>query len=301
MRPGLSQEVGVVRRSCIGLAVLALAACQQGPSPEVQRQLEQLSVASVEKDSLLQEMAQTARLISEISSELAKVATRERLAAAKITSESPLTAERDTLLWQVRDVVTRVRQGEGRLRDSRRRIQALTQASDSLKAQLEGTVAQFEAALESQKQTITALSEQIQNLQAENASLTVKTVALEDTVKNMATAYYVIGTKQELLERGIVVEEGGSRVLFIFGKRGKTLQPARDLPVSQFTPIDLRQVTEIPLPDPEAEYRVASRQSLEFLAEPPDEKGEIRGSALRITTPEQFWLPSKFLIIVKTS
>lgn len=284
-----------------GLAVLAVAACQQGPSPAVQRQLEQFSVVSAQKDSLLQEMAQTARLIGEVSSELAKVATRERLAAAKITSESPMTAQRDTLLWQVRDVVTRVREGEGRLRDSRRRIQALTQVSDSIKAQLESTVAQFEAALEAQKQTVTALSEQIQNLQAENATLTVKTVALEETVKHMATGYYVVGTKEELLERGIVVEEGGSRVLFIFGKRGKTLQPARDLPVSQFTPIDYRQVTEIPLPDPEATYRVASRQSLEFLAEPPSEQGEIRASSLRITSPDQFWLPSKFLIIVKSS
>lgn len=284
-----------------GLGVLVAAACQPGPSPEVQRQLEQLGMVSAQKDSLLQEMALTAQLIGEVSSELARVATRERMAAAKITSESPLTAERDTLLWQVRHVVSRVREGETRLRDSRQRIQALTKASDSLKAQLENTVAQFEAALESHKQTITELSQQIQNLQAENQSLTVKTVALEDTVKTMSTAYFVIGTKQELLERGIVVESGGGRVLFIFGKVGKTLQPARDLPVSEFTPIDYREVREIPLPDPEAEYRVVSRQSLEFLAEPAGEKGEVRGSVLRIASPGHFWLPSKFLIIVKSS
>jgi uncharacterized coiled-coil protein SlyX len=264
--------------------------------------MEQASSIAAERDTLIQEMAHTARLISEISSELAKVQSRERLASAKIQSESPLTAQRDTLLWQVRDVVTRVREGEARLRDARRRIQGLTQTSDSLKAHLEAAVTQFETALANTRETINTLNTQIQELQTQNTELTAKTVALTDTVNTMSTVYYVIGTKEELLERGIVVEEGGSRVLFIFGKRGKTLAPARELPVSEFTPIDSRAVRDIPLPDPAAAYRIASRQNLQYLATPPDERGLVRGTAgLSIAEPQQFWLPSKFLIIVKTS
>lgn len=279
------------RRSFAGAALLVLVGCQQGPSPAVQQQLEQLSVVSAEKDSLLQTMAQTARLIGEISSELAKVQSRERLARANIRSESPLTAARDTLLWRVRDVVTRVEQGEAGLRDAQRRIRTLSQASDSLKGELERMVTEFQAAIDAQKETITALHDQIHDLQVENQELTVRSVALEDTVRSMSTAYYVIGTKQELLERGIVVEEGGSRVLFIFGKRGKTLVPARDLPLSEFKEIDLRAERQIPLPDPDARYRIASRQDLEYLTNPPDGRGEIQGPSLRIASPADFWLP----------
>lgn len=287
-------------RILVGL-LLAVAACQRGPTPEQARELEQARAAVAERDTLLQEMAQTARFIGEITAELAKVQSRERLASAKIQSESPRTAQRDTLLWEVRDVVGRVQQGETRLREARRRINALTATSDSLKAQLQATVTQLEQALAAHRETIAALNAQIEDLRTQTVQLTAKTVALTDTVSAMSTVYYVIGTKKELMQRGIVVEEGGSRVLFVFGKRGKTLQPARDLSPSEFTPIDSRSVTEIPLPDPSAEYRIASRQSPEYLATPPDEKGLLRGiTALRIAQPEKFWLPSKFLIIVKS-
>ncbi|HXV86132.1 MAG TPA: hypothetical protein VD793_05520 [Gemmatimonadales bacterium] len=290
-----------MRYIVMGITLLAVAGCQRGPSPEVQAQLDQLSQVAGEKDRLIDELAQTARLMSEIGSELAKVQSAERVAAAKIKSESPSTAQRDTLMWRVQDVVARVRQGESRLGESRRRIQALTHVSDSLKAQLEQTVAQFQSTLDVQKETITELNTRLEVAQAQNVELTARTVALEDTVRSQSVAYYVVGTKQELLQRGIVVEEGGSRVLFVFGKRGKTLQPARDLPLSEFTPIDARSVRQIPLPDPEAEYRIASRQNVEYLATPPDEQGEIRGPALDIAAPDRFWLPSKFLIIVKSS
>jgi hypothetical protein len=187
-------------------------------------------------------------------------------------------------------------------------------------------VADFEAVLESQRTTVAALTDRVSALETEN-------LALRDTITTMETeentAYYVVGTKQELIERGIITKEGGSRVLFIFGKRGETLVPARDIDTSQFTPIDIRQVTEIPLPDSTAEYLIASRQNLDALQpaaeampaeapayqespqndprEPkpvtePDKqtaRGRVKGT-IRIAEPEQFWLPSRFLIVVRT-
>jgi PBP1b-binding outer membrane lipoprotein LpoB len=291
----------VSRYGTLVALLVAVAACQRGPTPEQARELEQARAAVAQRDTMLQEMAQTARFIGEITAELAKVQSRERLASAKIQSESPRTAQRDTLLWQVRDVVARVQQGEARLREARRRINALTATSDSLKTQLQGTVTQLEQALAAHRETIAALNAEIEDLRHQNEQLAAKTVALADTVSAMSRAYYVIGTKEDLVRRGIVVEEGGSRVLFVFGKRGKTLQPVRDLPVSEFNSIDSRSVTEIPLPDPSAEYRIASRQSPEYLATPPDDKGLLRGTAaLRIAEPDKFWLPSRFLIIVKS-
>jgi hypothetical protein len=192
---------------------------------------------------------------------------------------------------------------ETRLAESRRRIQRLDHASDSARAAFEQAMTDLQTAMTNQRTTIGFLSERLEALETENVQLATEKAALADTVEQLIdeqnTAYYVIGTKEELLADGLVTEEGGSRVLFIFGKRGKTLVPARDLDTALFTPIDLRTTTELVLPDSAADYRIASRQNVAYLAEPPGEDGKIRGM-LRIMSAQEFWLPSKFLIIVRS-
>jgi hypothetical protein len=294
----------MAKGSIIGVVALALVACERGPSPEIQAQLDQLTAVSAEKDSLLSQVAENARLMSEISAQLVAVADREKLAKSVSASESPIAASRDSLRVMVGDVTQRIQLSEERLKESQRRIRGLTRVSDSLKTQLETTVASLGETLANQKATIEALTTRVEQLEAENVVLATEKAALTDTVEQLVeetnTAYYVIGTKDELIQRGIVTEEGGSRVLFIFGKAGKTIVPARQLDPADFTPIDIRNVTEISLPDSTEEYRIASRQDVTGLAQQP-ENGKIRGtSALRIAAPDQFWLPSKFLILVRS-
>lgn len=286
----LSKAMGI---SCAVVSFGAVA-CQRGPTPE------QLAVMA-QKDSLIKEVAEQSRVLSDISAELAKAQVEGR--QLEVRSESPRTATRDTIFARIQDVTNRLATAERQLADSRRRIRSLTSLSDSLKATLETTIANYESTIASQRVTIQELNDRLQKLTEENAALVVAQAALTDTVQSLKqesnTVYYVVGTKKELLERGIVQEEGGSRVLFIFGKAGKTLVPARDLEPSLFTPIDKHAVTEIPLPE-EAEYRVASRQNVEALATPPDQKGRIKGNVLKIAEPDKFWVGSKFLIIVRS-
>lgn len=278
-----------------GLVALAVgtAACQRGPTPE------QLAIMA-QKDSLIEEVAEQSRALSDISAELAKVQVEGK--QLEIKSESPRTAMRDSIFARIDYVTGRLTTAERQLRDSRRRISGLTKLSDSLKATLETTISNYESTIASQKTTLEDLNEQVMRLSAETSTLTIANTALSDTVRTLGqennTVYYVVGTKDELMQRGIIQEEGGSRVLFLFGKAGKTLVPARDLSPSLFTPIDKHQVTEIPLPE-EAEYRVASRQNVDALATPPDKDGHIKGSVLRIAEPDKFWVGSKFLIIVR--
>ena len=284
-------------------AVGGVVACERGPDPVVQAQLAELTALAAEKDSLLRQVAENARLMSDISAQLVAVANPERLAPVAASAESPVAASRDSLRIMVSDVTSRLDTLERRLADSRRRIQRLDRASDSAKAAFEQAITDLQTAMTNQRTTIAFLTARLETLQTENVQLASEKAALADTVEQLIdvqnTAYYVIGTKDELLADSIVTEEGGSRVLFIFGKRGKILVPARDLDTALFTPIDLRSTTELPLPDSAAEYRIASRQNLGFLADPPDEHGKIRGT-LRITSAEEFWLPSKFLIIVRS-
>jgi len=266
-------------------AVFALAAC--GTSAETERKLAELESANAQKDSLMQEVAISSRLISDVNTELAKAKIRNN--RLRVSSESPITASNDTLLARLRYVVTRVRETETALNESRERIKSLTTLSDSLRATLDSTVGNLQSVIASQKTTIDLLTDRVNALTEEN-------VALKDS---LATGYYIVGTRDELKKKGILTEQGGGRVLFILWRTGKTLQPARNLDPSLFTAIDTRQVTQIPLPSASAEYRVASLQDLEFIAEERSNSKFSGVPSLTITSPVDFWRTSKFLIIIR--
>jgi uncharacterized coiled-coil protein SlyX len=265
--------------------VFALAAC--GTSAETERKLAELETANAQKDSLMQEVAISSRLITDVNAELAKAKIRSN--RLRVSSESPITASNDTLIAKLRYVVTRVRETENALNESRQRIKNLTSLSDSLRATLDSTVGNLQSVIASQKMTIDLLTDRVNALTEEN-------VALKDS---LATGYYIIGTRDELKKRGILTEQGGGRVLFILWRTGKTLQPARNLDPSLFTAIDTRQVTQIPLPSASAEYRVASLQDLGYIAEERSHNKYSGVPSLTITSPADFWRTSKFLIIIR--
>src|SRR6266704_2423267 len=255
-------------------------------SAETERKLAELESVNAQKDSLMQEVAISSRLISDVNTELAKAKIRNN--RLHVSSESPITASNDTLIAKLRYVVARVQQTESALNESRERIKGLTTLSDSLRATLDSTASNLQSVIASQKTTIDLLTDRVNALTEEN-------VALKDS---LATGYYVIGTRDELKKKGILTEQGGGRVLFILWRTGKTLQPARNLDPTLFTAIDTRQVTQIPLPSATAEYRIASLQDLDYVAEERHDNKYAGVPSLTITSPVDFWRTSKFLIII---
>jgi hypothetical protein len=171
---------------------------------------------------------------------------------------------------------------------------------------LEASIAEERAAMEGQLTRIAELQEAIDGLEEETSRQSERNEALVQTVDRMTdqvnTVWYVVGTKDELLERGIIREEGGSRVLFIFGKRGQTLVPSRTVDTSMFTTGDLRAVTSIPLADGEEEtkWTVVTPQDLSAVGSSLDDKGRVLGDELSIVDPERFWASSRYLIVVRS-
>jgi hypothetical protein len=272
-------------RSTLIAFAFGLAAC--GTSAETERKLAELEQVNVQKDSLMQEVAISSRLISDINVELGKAKIRNN--RLQVSSESPMTASTDTLMAKLRYVVARVSEVEGALAASRQRVKNLTSLSDSLRTAYDSTVSNLQAVIATQKNTIDFLTERVNTLTAEN-------VALRDS---LATGYYVIGTRDELKKKGILTEQGGGRVLFVLWRTGKTLQPARNLDPRDFSAIDTRQVTQIPLPSATGEYRVASLQDLSYVAEERQHNKYVGTPVLTITSPVDFWRTSKFLIIIQ--
>jgi hypothetical protein len=123
-------------------------------------------------------------------------------------------------------------------------------------------------------------------------------MALSDTVANLTsyknTVYYAVGTKDELMKRGIVTKEGSK--FLIFG--GTRLEPARNLDPAAFTAMDKTQQMSIPLPRTDKKYKIVSRQSPSHLSSNVTKDGKVEGS-VEIAQPEEFWGASKYLILVQ--
>ena len=182
-----------------GVAVALAGACRQGDSPQALARIDSLSRAGAQRDSLVAEMAYDARVLSDISTALARVSIPK--GKVRSSAESPMQAARDSLVQRVRYVASRLPEAERLLRSSEERVASLTTISDSLRTTLEATLANYREIVDSQKSQIGMLVALVDTLRGEN-------VALRDTVANMSvrenTVYYVIGTKDELEQRGIV-------------------------------------------------------------------------------------------------
>jgi hypothetical protein len=277
-------------------AVLVATACHTEPrphSPGLERQLNEMAITT-ERDSLLLEVAANGRLLSDIQAELAKVQPVRQPAEGPESPSLELTKDQRTfVLDRVKEITTRIKDAETRLANSERRVRRLTRASDSLTQDLTGaraSIAQLSQVVTDQQATIAALTDQVEGLVTENLVLSDSVFRLTD---DRNTAYFVVGTRKELLARGVLVEDGHRGVPLI-GKRG--VQPARELPLSEFTSIDRTRTQEIPLPRPDRRYRIVSRQNPDYVAEAGN-RGEVR-EKLTIASPEKFWEPSRYLILV---
>jgi hypothetical protein len=292
------------------LLVLAAVGCKAG-APRIsadstayyREQAAQLSATSSQKDSLLIELSETTKLITDVSGELATIRTTKSTAPV-VAGEGVKTDARAEVLAQVKELTNRVRQSEARLAAARRRVDSLASTSESQRTALAAyanTITELQGVVESQKATIQTLNEQIASLTGQVTVLTQEKAILTDTVSALTTreneVYYVVGTKQELLSRGVITMEGGNRILFGI-RTGEQPVPARVLDPQQFTLTDRRTLTEIAMPKPDKQYRVVSRHDLAYAEATSINKGKFKGT-LKVASPQQFWSASKYLIIVE--
>lgn len=299
------RELGVLALTALMLGGCMSPAAKQKQQEELQAQLDQVTALSAEKDTLLQAVAENARLMNEINTEMAKVKDLKAGVSPVVGSEGgdqPAADQRAIVLARVKEMTERLNDAEKRLSASQARIRRLSRQSDSMKTDLssmETAIAEYQQMIATQRVEIASMSEELATSKQEIAQLSVEKSELIDTVTAMTdrsnTVYYVVGTKDSLKAKGIIVEEGGSKILF-FGS--KALQPARVLNEADFTAVDRRIVMEIPSPMTTQRYKIVSRQNTDYIENKPDSKGRVTGG-VKIASPEGFWAPSKFLILVE--
>jgi hypothetical protein len=287
--------------SWMAVAAVCLTAC--GPTEEQLAQIAELPVVVAEKERLQGEVSRLTAEIGQIETELANLSMVP--APASTEGSRPSTPETvGHLVAQVTEMESQLTAAETRLRS----VNATSTEQRQRITELEANIATERNALADQQQRVSSLEAAIAGLEAETARQGEINYQLTQTVEQMTddanTVWYVVGTKQELLDLGVIREEGGSRVLFIFGKRGKTIVPSREIDPSMFTAVDQRMVRSIPLDDPEAKpdatWTVVTPQNLAAVESPLDERGRVVGEALSIANPQQFWANSRYLIVMRS-
>jgi DNA repair exonuclease SbcCD ATPase subunit len=261
-----------------------------------------------QKDSLVADVLTATQMVTEINADLARV---KGLGVSPVSSGERATTgraeERAQLLGKIREVITRLDAAEKQIEEQKERVGTVTAERRRLQTQLtafqktiedlRSTAQQQEAMITDQREQIRTLAGRVDTLNLQTEQLTVARAALTDTltavVDESNTVYYAVGTKDELVERGILVSEGSK--FLIFGS--KTLQPARELRPEQFQKLDKRYDTTLTVPEPSETYKIVTRQNPQFLASTVTSDGKVRGD-LQVSSPD-FWTGGRFLILVR--
>ncbi len=190
------------------------------------------------------------------------------------------------------------------MQENKQKLEALKKqlaASRNKNRQLLKTIQLYEQQIQLKDQEINKLRKRLEEMNINIQQLNEQVTQLKqnvDTLKQIQqqqqqkiqqqdialhTAYYVVGTKRELIDHGVVNRQGFLSKLDI----------TADFDKSYFTEIDIRRVTRIP---------VMAKKIQIMTKHPSDsytlEKNGKQIEYLVITEPDKFWETSKFLVIM---
>ena len=286
----------------------------------LQRQMVMFERISAEKDTLLREVRDAHVLIEAVAEQLkhmdgspASLAAMDSITAEMGGSDSVSAAGgevgvdpageipagpggyRDVMLRRLEHVRRRLADVEDSSRVRGQRLLEAAKDNDRLRAEVEEHL----RTIEGQKDLIATYLVRIAELETQVTALTDSTrklteanEILADSLQRITTranaAWYVVGTRDQLVRAGVLTEEGG-----VLGF-GKSLAPSRAMTRSIFTRIDRLRDTIIAMPEAK-EYRIISRHDPALVSV---DVSPTLGGTMRIKDPERFWSASGWLIVV---
>lgn len=275
----------------IAFSALALTACkEQKPKVDLTaaHQRDSLQLIVSQKDNEINDMMGTLNDIQEGFREINEAENRVNL--EKSGSEGANSEEHireniqfiQSAMKQNRELINKLRQ---QLRESSFSGGQLRRTIDNLTAQLEEKdqqLQQLRVELDAKDIHISQLDETISNLNTNVTSLTnestEKTQTISQQDKQLNTAWFVFGTKDELKEQRIIED---NRVL------------QSNFNKDYFTKIDIRIDKEIKLYSKYARLLTAHPSSSYTLKQDVNKQ-----YVLRIDNPQQFWSTSKYLVVL---
>ncbi|MEM1268921.1 MAG: hypothetical protein AAGI08_02630 [Bacteroidota bacterium] len=296
--------------STFALAFVLLAGCNDG----------ELEALRQENQQLVQSFEQATRIIDDVQQNLARIEEREG-----IINQLQLENEGSPSGDVEERIQTSLSAIDAYLEENRRKLNELNERVEGTSGELNGLrglVASLERQVKEKEQEVQGLRTENRELQSnvatlqnevetrsreveelgqtvvEQDSLLTETTtrldetetALEAELEAAATAYFVVGDRDGLEQRGVInVSRGG--FLGLGGKRSRIA----DIDPTQFSPIQKSQNIVQLGPGIEDVEVLSAHKEFSNLYEI-EQAGS--STALRITDPERFWSVSEYLVVM---
>ncbi len=209
-------------------------------------------------------------------------------AAGEVPPQITNAATRQTLLQNINEIGST-------LKENRKKINSLAARVKNFKGEitsLNTLITNLKQSLQEREQSIAQLEARVKGLEAtvaENTKvITEKENTIEEQRKTMNKAYYVVGTRKELKEKGIITDEGG----FLWGLLGSTTVMSSGVDPTLFTPIDRTKDQTIQITGKVDEILPHRSQDFFAMAEPQGDQ-----TSLKIVKPDKFW-QDNYLVVV---
>jgi predicted RNase H-like nuclease (RuvC/YqgF family) len=218
----------------------------------------ELATVKVAEEASRNRYAQTIDAIAEIQDSLNAIMVGDAnvsLVQGGLQSEKGMSAPdgRDAL-DRIANLRASIERSKSRIRQLESSLKTTNVEAKGLKrmvASLKSSVAEKETALAALTQRVEELSTQVTGLettvQQSQEQIAQKDQTIEERRSELATVYYVVGSKGELTKSGVVVSKGG-----VLGM-GKTLQPTGQIAADLMKPLDTDEQTVITINAPKAQ------------------------------------------------
>jgi len=286
-----------MKKSLLSLVLISLffVSCETTENPDaagvnnpeltkLQDENKRLKNELAEKDSTVNEFFNA---MNEIEDNLVAIYEKEGTIAMSRMQDVELAGDSKTRITEEINAINEL------MAENKKKIGRLYKRLETAK----GDISQFKGQLEQMEGLLASRDEEINTLRDELGDMNIEMDMLytenEDLVREldwqeaeMNTAFYAYGTSKELQEAGVLSKEGG----FIGIGKNKVL--SADFNKEYFTRIDITETNLIEL----------NAQKVELLTSHPSNSYEWGGSdpinSLHITSPQEFWSTSKYLVIV---
>lgn len=245
---------------------------------------------STMKDNFIEEYTQT---INEVYDNLEKIREREGFlskASGKLEKNENVSL-REQMLGDISSIDSYLQSSKKRLKELKAKMQESQMKTESLEKMVEN----LNRTLEEKEKYINELRVQTEQLTIKIAEvenqLQEKEQVIEEQSLALSTVFYIIGTEDELKEKGIIEEKGG------FLGMGKTKKIASVINYENFTRTNISNIGQIPIYINRNKVDIISPHNPESYNLVERDKNE---TVLEITNPDEFWKLRYLVILYKS-
>lgn len=273
----------------IVIVALALNACSNKEAEEKIKLLEK------EKAELLSQSEEKEKFVAEVIASLSEIQTSVNSIGDNQNRISIITNDVEKqgiegAKEKKNQIISDLTAIDKKLAENKKAINSLSKKVKDYKGKVEG----LEKLVSNLQQTLEIKEREIATLKQEVARLNIEVASLQTTVeekdKALKTAYYIVGTDEELDQKGIYKNKGG------FIGIGRTAVLSDNLDLTQFKKIDVESTRDIQI------QKKSDGTEVKVLTTHPKESYELlsvgKTATLRIKDAQKFWEKSKALVVM---